>query len=73
MADVARFPGIAGQIRLVAALRWRLIELPALWDVDRPEDLERLPEEMRQSFMPAAGGAGDRNGSGTSRNRGGLS
>jgi len=22
-----------------------------LWDVDRPEDLERLPEEMRQSFM----------------------
>jgi len=33
--------------RRVAALRWRLAELPALWDVDRPEDLERLPEEMR--------------------------
>jgi ABC-2 type transport system permease protein len=25
MADVARFPGIAGQIRLVAGLRWRLL------------------------------------------------
>jgi rSAM/selenodomain-associated transferase 1 len=59
--------------RRIAALGWRLIELPALWDVDRPEDLERLPEEMRESFMPAAGGAGDRNGSGTPRNRGGLS
>src|SRR5712691_564820 len=33
--------------RRIAALRWRLAELPALWDVDRPEDLERLPEEMR--------------------------
>jgi rSAM/selenodomain-associated transferase 1 len=33
--------------RRIAALRWRLSELPALWDVDRPEDLERLPEEMR--------------------------
>jgi len=33
--------------RRIAALRWRLIELPALWDVDRPEDLERLPEGMR--------------------------
>jgi len=31
----------------IAALRWRCFELPALWDVDRPEDLERLPEEMR--------------------------
>jgi rSAM/selenodomain-associated transferase 1 len=59
--------------RRIAALGWRLVELPALWDVDRPEDLERLPEEMRESFMPAAGGAGDRNGSGTPRNRGGLS
>jgi len=34
--------------RRIAALGWRLIELPALWDVDRPEDLERLPEEMRE-------------------------
>jgi len=59
--------------RRIAGLSWRSSELPVLWDVDRPEDLERLPEEMRQSFMPAAGGAGDRNGSGTSRNRGGLS
>jgi len=59
--------------RRIAALGWRVTELPALWDVDRPEDLERLPEEMRESLMPAAGGAGDRNGSGTSRNRGGLS
>src|SRR6266849_3735909 len=33
--------------RRIAALRWRLSELPALWDVDRPEDLERLPEGMR--------------------------
>jgi uncharacterized protein len=59
--------------RRIAALGWRLSELPALWDVDRPEDLERLPQEMRESFMPAAGGAGDLNASGTSRNRGGLS
>jgi len=33
--------------RRLAALRWRCLELPALWDVDRPEDLERLPEEMQ--------------------------
>lgn len=59
--------------RRIAGLSWRSSELPVLWDVDRPEDLERLPDEMRQSFMPAAGGTGDRNGSGTSRNRGGLS
>jgi len=59
--------------RRVAALGWRMSELPALWDVDRPEDLERLPEEMRESSMPTAGAAGDRNGSGTPRNRGGLS
>jgi len=59
--------------RRIAGLSWRSSELPVLWDVDRPEDLERLPDEMRQSLMPAAGGAGDRNGSGTSRNRGGLS
>jgi len=59
--------------RRIAALGWRLSELPALWDVDRPEDLERLPQEMRGSFMPAAGGVGDLNASGTPRNRGGLS
>ena len=59
--------------RRIAALGWRLSELPALWDVDRPEDLERLPQEMRESFMPAAGGVGDPNASGTPRNRGGLS
>jgi rSAM/selenodomain-associated transferase 1 len=58
--------------RRIAALRWRLIELPALWDVDRPEDLERLPEEMRESFMRAADGTRGRNGSGTPRNRGDL-
>jgi glycosyltransferase A (GT-A) superfamily protein (DUF2064 family) len=58
--------------RRIAALRWRLIELPALWDVDRPEDLERLPEEMRESFMPAADGTRGRSGSGTPRNRGDL-
>jgi rSAM/selenodomain-associated transferase 1 len=29
--------------RRIAALGWRLSELSALWDVDRPEDLERLP------------------------------
>jgi uncharacterized protein len=33
--------------RRIAALGWRVIELPALWDVDRPEDLERLPEGLR--------------------------
>jgi rSAM/selenodomain-associated transferase 1 len=33
--------------RRIAALSWRLSELPALWDVDRPEDLERLPEYLR--------------------------
>jgi rSAM/selenodomain-associated transferase 1 len=33
--------------RRVAALAWRLRELPALWDVDRPEDLARLPRAMR--------------------------
>ena len=59
--------------RRIAALGWRLSELPALWDVDRPEDLERLPQEMQESFMPAAGGVGDPNASGTPRNRGGLS
>ncbi|TMH57428.1 MAG: glycosyltransferase [Betaproteobacteria bacterium] len=58
--------------RRIAALAWRVTELPALWDVDRPEDLERLPEEMRESFMPAASGTGARNESGTPRNRGGL-
>jgi len=32
----------------VAALAWRLRELPALWDVDRPEDLARLPRTLRR-------------------------
>ena len=59
--------------RRIAALGWRLSELPALLDIDRPEDLERLPQEMRESLMPAAGGVGDPNASGTPRNRGGLS
>src|SRR5438552_7825699 len=59
--------------RRIAALGWRLSELPALLDIDRPEDLERLPQEMRESLMPAAGGVGDLNASGTPRNRGGLS
>jgi rSAM/selenodomain-associated transferase 1 len=27
----------------IAALSWRSSELPILWDVDRPKDLERLP------------------------------
>lgn len=59
--------------RRIVALAWRLSELPALWDVDRPEDLGRLPQQMRESFMPAVGGAGDLSASGTPRNRGGLS
>ena len=59
--------------RRLVALSWRSSELPVLWDVDRPEDLGRLPEEMREGSMPAAGGAGDRSESGTPRNRGGLS
>ena len=33
--------------RRIAALAWRSSELPVLWDVDRPEDLERLPEGLR--------------------------
>ena len=33
--------------RRLAALSWRSSELPVLWDVDRPEDLGRLPQEMR--------------------------
>jgi rSAM/selenodomain-associated transferase 1 len=33
--------------RRIAALSWRSSELPVLWDVDRPEDLERLPEDLR--------------------------
>lgn len=32
--------------RRVASLAWRCRELPALWDVDQPEDLERLPRTM---------------------------
>ncbi|MGB7542815.1 MAG: TIGR04282 family arsenosugar biosynthesis glycosyltransferase, partial [Burkholderiales bacterium] len=45
---------------VLAETRWRIArlglrsrELPALWDVDRPEDLERLPVEMRQRFRSA--------------------
>jgi len=33
--------------RRLAALSWRSSELPVLWDVDRPEDLERLPQGLR--------------------------
>src|SRR5437867_8396651 len=33
--------------RRIAALRWRLAELPGLWDVVWPGDLVRLPEGMR--------------------------
>jgi rSAM/selenodomain-associated transferase 1 len=33
--------------RRMAALSWRCRELHVLWDVDRPEDLERLPEGLR--------------------------
>lgn len=41
-------PEVLAQTReRLAALRWRLSELPALRDVDRPEDLERLPQELR--------------------------
>ena len=29
--------------RRIGALNWRSFELPVLWDVDRPEDLSRLP------------------------------
>ncbi|MGB5079806.1 MAG: TIGR04282 family arsenosugar biosynthesis glycosyltransferase [Burkholderiales bacterium] len=46
--------------RRIAALRWRSSELAALWDLDRPEDLQRLPEDMRESIMPGAGGTGGR-------------
>jgi len=54
-ADAELFRGIpwggpevlAETRRRVAALAWRLRELPALWDVDRPEDLARLPRAMR--------------------------
>jgi len=33
--------------RRLAALSWRSSELSVLWDVDRPEDLGRLPEGLR--------------------------
>jgi len=33
--------------RRLATPSWRSSELPVLWDVDRPEDLERLPEGLR--------------------------
>ncbi len=39
--------------RRIARLGLRCRELPALWDVDRPEDLDRLPEEMRQRIRSA--------------------
>ena len=39
--------------RRIARLGLRCRELPVLWDLDRPEDLERLPEEMRQRFRGA--------------------
>lgn len=43
-------PEVLEETRLrISALGWRGFELPALWDADRPEDLERLPEEMRIS------------------------
>ncbi len=39
---------VLGQTRRrLAALSWRSSELPVLWDVDRPEDLERLPQGLR--------------------------
>jgi uncharacterized protein len=41
-------PEVLAETRVrMAALSWRCSELPVLWDVDRPEDLERLPEELR--------------------------
>ncbi len=41
-------PEVLAQTReRIAALRWRSSELPALRDVDRPEDLERLPPGLR--------------------------
>jgi rSAM/selenodomain-associated transferase 1 len=33
--------------RRIVALSWRSSELSVLWDVDRPEDLERLPQGLR--------------------------
>jgi uncharacterized protein len=41
-------PEVMAETRLrIAALAWRCRELPTLWDIDRPEDLERLPPTMR--------------------------
>jgi len=41
-------PGVLAETRRrLAALSWRSSELPVLWDVDRPEDLERLPQGLR--------------------------
>jgi len=39
--------------RRIARIGLRCRELPALWDIDRPEDLERLPAEMRQPIRSA--------------------
>ena len=36
----------------IARLGWRHLELPTLWDVDRPEDLQR--ERVREFFDSAA-------------------
>jgi len=59
--------------RRIATLRWRSSELAALWDLDRPEDLQRLPEDLQERIMPTTGGTGGRNGSGMPRNPAGLS
>lgn len=41
-------PDVLAATRLrMKALSWRASELPPLWDLDRPEDLDRLPAEMR--------------------------
>jgi glycosyltransferase A (GT-A) superfamily protein (DUF2064 family) len=37
---------LAGQRARIRALGWRWMELGTLWDVDLPEDLERLRREV---------------------------
>jgi hypothetical protein len=32
--------------RNLTKLGWTWTELPALWDVDRPEDIDRLPQDL---------------------------
>lgn len=40
-------PGVAGHTRArLRRLGWRWLELPRQWDVDRPEDLNRLPPSL---------------------------